>query len=99
LKKTYAQNQLLVLFKDYQNQHYHEFIEDVRNIEQFQELQNLSTLSINSDEFTNEYRSLYFFRTNRELRKQFLNTSISIDAELQVITGFFISKCGGSPIR
>lgn len=88
-KKTYAQNQLLVLFKDYQNQHYLEFIEDVRNIEQFQELQNLS---INSDGFTNEYRSLYFFGTNRELRKQFLNISIFVDAELQVITGFFISN-------
>jgi hypothetical protein len=45
-KKTYTQNQLLVLilFKDYRNQHYREFIEDVGDMEGVQETLDLSVV-------------------------------------------------------
>ena len=43
-KKIYTQHQLLVLvfFKDYRNQHYREFIEDVGDMEGVQEILDLS---------------------------------------------------------
>jgi len=45
-KKIYTQHQLLVLvlFKDYRNQHYREFIEDVGDMEQIQHVLDLSTI-------------------------------------------------------
>src|SRR4030042_2253907 len=45
-KKIYPQHQLLVLilFKDYRNQHYREFIEDVGDMEQIQQVLGLSTI-------------------------------------------------------
>ena len=45
-KKTYTQYQLLVLilFKDFRNQHYREFIEDVGDMESVQEILDLSVV-------------------------------------------------------
>ena len=45
-KKTYTQTQLLVLilFKDFRNQHYREFIDDMRDMEHVREILNLSTI-------------------------------------------------------
>jgi hypothetical protein len=45
-KKTYTQSQLLVLvlFKDFRNQHYREFIDDMRDREHVQEILDHSTI-------------------------------------------------------
>lgn len=69
-KKIYNQHQLLVLilFKDYRNQHYRDFIEDVGDMEQIQRELDLSTVPhfTTIQKFLRRIKSLYLRITFRK---------------------------------
>ena len=91
-KKTFTQHQLLVLvlFKDYRNQHYREFIEDVGDMERIQEILDLSIVPhfTTLQKFLSRIKSLYLRFTFRKTLNLFYSNNDSIPITAIDSSGF-----------
>jgi len=96
-KKTYAQHQLLVLilFKDYRNQHYREFIEDVGNMAKIQEILDLSIIPhfTTLQKFLQRIKTLYLQITFRKTVNLFSSSNETIPITAIDSTGFTSGYC------
>jgi len=96
-KKTYTQYQLLVLvlFKDFRNQHYREFIEDVGDMEQVQDILNLSIVPhfTTLQKFLCRIKSLYLRLTFKKTVNLFYSTDDTIPITAIDSSGFTNGYC------
>jgi hypothetical protein len=96
-KKIYTQHQLLVLilFKDYRNQHYREFIEDIGDMDRVQELLGLSALPhfTTLQKFLCRIRSLYLRFTFRKTLNLFYSSEDTIPITAIDSSGFTSGYC------
>ena len=96
-KKTYTQHQLLVLilFKDYRNQHYREFVDDVGDMERVQELLSLSVVPhfTTLQKFLFRIKSLYLRITFKKTLNLFYTTDDKIPITAIDSSGFTSGYC------
>ena len=96
-KKTYTQHQLLVLilFKDYRNQHYREFVDDVGDMERVQELLGLSVVPhfTTLQKFLFRIKSLYLRITFKKTLNLFYTTDDKIPITAIDSSGFTSGYC------
>jgi hypothetical protein len=96
-KKLYTQHQLLVLvlFKDYRNQHYREFVEDVGDMEKIQEILNLSIVPhfTTLQKFLCRIKSLYLRITFRKTLNLFYTNDDKIPITAIDSSGFTSGYC------
>ena len=96
-KKIYTQHQLLVLilFKDFRNQHYREFIEDVGDIAEVQEILDLSEVPhfTTLQKFISRIKSLYLRITFRKTVNLFYSKDEVIPITAIDSSGFTSGYC------
>ena len=96
-KKIYTQHQLLVLilFKDFRNQHYREFIEDVGDMEGVQEILDLSEVPhfTTLQKFISRIKTLYLRFTFRKTVNLFYSSDENIPITAIDSSGFTSGYC------
>ena len=96
-KKTFTQHQLLVLilFKDFRDQHYREFIEDVGDMEKVQEILDLSQTPhfTTLQKFLHRIKSLYLRLAFKKTVKMFYSTDKGIPVTAIDSSGFTRGYC------
>gem|GEM_PF-1857033 len=96
-KKTYTQHQLLVLilFRDFRNQHYREFIEDVGDMEQVQNILDLPIIPhfTTLQKFLCRIKSLYLQLTFKKTVTLFYSTDDVIPITAVDSSGFTSGYC------
>ncbi len=96
-KKIYTQHQLLVLilFKDFRNQHYREFIEDVGDMEGVQAILDLSEVPhfTTLQKFLCRIKSLYHRLTFKKTVNQFYSSDENIPITAIDSSGFTSGYC------
>lgn len=96
-KKIYTQHQLLVLilFKDYRNQHYREFVDDVGDMERARELLGLSVIPHfrTLQKFLFRINSLYLRITFKKTVNLFYTTDDKIPITAIDLSGFTSGYC------
>ena len=96
-KKVYTQHQLLVLvlFKDFRNQHYREFIEDVEDMEGVQDILALSVIPhfTTLQKFISRIKTLYLRFTFRKTVNLFYSNDENIPITAIDSSGFTSGYC------